>query len=70
MLIPDTPSAQEYALRQRQIAIHALAVFWLSVTAAQHDILKRPDLAQQASRDAADNCQRIGELAHNQGATP
>ena len=63
MLTPDTPSAQEYALRQRQIKAHTLAVIWLSVTAAQWDTLRRPDLAQQASLDAAANCRCIWAIA-------
>lgn len=59
----DAPEALDYWQRREQIRAHVLAVFWHSVTAAQWDVLKRPDLAQQASRDAADNCKCIGALA-------
>lgn len=59
----DSADAIAYAKRREQAELHVLSVIWLSITAAQWDILKRPDLAQQASRDAADNCKRIADLA-------
>lgn len=59
----DAKDALDYWQRRELARKHVLSVIWLSITAAQWDILKRPDLAQQASRDAADNCKRIADLA-------
>lgn len=68
-----TPTELLESIRLERIRAHACAVFWLSVTARSHDILKRPDLARQASLDAAANCRCIWALAgatHNQGSNP
>ena len=59
----DAKDALDYWQRREQARKHVLSVIWLSIIAAQWDILKRPDLAQQASRDAADTRKRIADLA-------
>lgn len=55
-----TPSDK---LRERQQLLHAEAAFWYSIIAVAYDKLGRPDLAQDASRDAAANCRCILALA-------
>ena len=63
MLTPDTPSAQEYAHRQRQIRDHVMAVIWYSIEARWHDLAGCPAAARDASLDAAANCRCVRALA-------
>ena len=63
MLIPDTPSAQEYALRQEQARKHTLAVIWQSIMAHAADLAGRPADARDASLDAAAHARAVVELS-------